>query len=35
MNGTGTEVIRFEDGLIKRKDLYSDSVSVLRQVGLL
>jgi hypothetical protein len=25
----------FEDGLIKRKDVYSDSVSILRQVGLL
>jgi hypothetical protein len=28
-------VIPFEDGLIKRKDVYSDSVSILRQVGLL
>jgi hypothetical protein len=28
-------VIPFEDGLVKRKDVYSDSVSILRQVGLL
>lgn len=27
--------IPFEDGLIKRKDVYSDSASILRQVGLL
>jgi hypothetical protein len=25
----------FENGLVKRKDVYSDSVSILRQVGLL
>lgn len=31
----GIDVIPFEDGLIKRKDVYSDSVSILRQVGLL
>ncbi len=31
----GMDVIPFEDGLIKRKDVYSDSVSILRQVGLL
>ena len=31
----GLDVIPFEDGLIKRKDVYSDSVAVLRQVGLL
>jgi steroid delta-isomerase-like uncharacterized protein len=31
----GLDVIPFEDGLIKRKTVYSDSVSVLRQVGLL
>jgi len=31
----GADVIPFEDGLIKRKDVYSDSVSILRQVGLL
>jgi steroid delta-isomerase-like uncharacterized protein len=31
----GIDVIPFEDGLVKRKDVYSDSVSVLRQVGLL
>ena len=29
------DVIPFEDGLVKRKDVYSDSVSILRQVGLL
>ena len=31
----GMDVIPFEDGLIKRKDVYSDSVGILRQVGLL
>jgi steroid delta-isomerase-like uncharacterized protein len=31
----GVDVIPFEDGLVKRKDVYSDSVSILRQVGLL
>ncbi len=31
----GLDVIPFEEGLIKRKDVYSDSVSILRQVGLL
>ena len=31
----GVDLIPFEDGLIKRKDVYSDSVSILRQVGLL
>jgi steroid delta-isomerase-like uncharacterized protein len=31
----GLDVIPFEDGCIKRKDVYSDSVSILRQVGLL
>ena len=31
----GLDVIPFEDGLIKRKDVYSDSVTILRQVGLL
>ncbi|HXR28389.1 MAG TPA: ester cyclase [Solirubrobacteraceae bacterium] len=31
----GLDVIPFEDGLIKRKDVYSDSVGILRQVGLL
>ena len=29
------DVIPFEDGLVKRKDVYSDSVSVLSQLGLL
>ena len=28
-------MIPFENGLVKRKDVYSDSVSILRQVGLL
>jgi steroid delta-isomerase-like uncharacterized protein len=31
----GVDVIPFEDGEVKRKDVYSDSVSILRQVGLL
>jgi steroid delta-isomerase-like uncharacterized protein len=31
----GVDVISFENGLVKRKDVYSDSVSILRQVGLL
>jgi steroid delta-isomerase-like uncharacterized protein len=31
----GLDVIPFEGGLLKRKDVYSDSVSILRQVGLL
>lgn len=31
----GMDVIPFEEGLIKRKDVYSDSMSILRQVGLL
>jgi steroid delta-isomerase-like uncharacterized protein len=31
----GVDVIPFEDGLVTRKDVYSDSVSILRQVGLL
>ncbi|HWM56161.1 MAG TPA: nuclear transport factor 2 family protein [Solirubrobacterales bacterium] len=31
----GLDAIPFEDGLVKRKDVYSDSVSILRQVGLL
>jgi steroid delta-isomerase-like uncharacterized protein len=30
----GMDVIPFEDGLVKRKDVYSDSISILRQVGL-
>ena len=29
------DVIPFETGLVKRKDVYSDSVSILRQLGLL
>jgi hypothetical protein len=29
------DVIPFEDGNVKRKDVHSDSVSILRQVGLL
>ena len=31
----GLDAIPFEGGLVKRKDVYSDSVSILRQVGLL
>ncbi len=31
----GLDVIPFEDGLVRRKDVWSDSVSILRQVGLL
>jgi steroid delta-isomerase-like uncharacterized protein len=31
----GVDVIPFEDGLLKRKTVYSDSVTILRQVGLL
>lgn len=31
----GIDSIPFEGGLVKRKDVYSDSVSILRQVGLL
>ena len=31
----GMDVIPFERGLVKRKDVYSDSISILRQVGLL
>jgi steroid delta-isomerase-like uncharacterized protein len=31
----GVDVIPLEHGKIKRKDVYSDSVSILRQVGLL
>jgi hypothetical protein len=29
------DIIPFEDGKVARKDVYSDSVSILRQVGLL
>ena len=31
----GLDVIPFEDGLVKRKDVYSDSVAILRQLDLL
>jgi steroid delta-isomerase-like uncharacterized protein len=31
----GLDVIPFEGGLVTRKDVYSDSVSILRQLGLL
>jgi steroid delta-isomerase-like uncharacterized protein len=31
----GIDSIPFENGLVKRKDVYSDSVSILRQLGLL
>jgi steroid delta-isomerase-like uncharacterized protein len=30
----GMDVIPFDRGLVKRKDVYSDSISILRQVGL-
>jgi steroid delta-isomerase-like uncharacterized protein len=35
LSWNGIDSIPFENGLIKRKDVYSDSVSILRQVGLL
>jgi steroid delta-isomerase-like uncharacterized protein len=31
----GLDVMPFENGLLKRKTVYSDSVSILRQIGLL
>ena len=31
----GLDVMPYEEGLLKRKDVYSDSVSILRQLGLL
>src|SRR5215218_7525957 len=31
----GIDSIPFENGLVKRKDVYSDSVSILRQLGLI
>jgi steroid delta-isomerase-like uncharacterized protein len=31
----GVDVIPFENGLIARKDVYSDSMTILREVGLL
>jgi steroid delta-isomerase-like uncharacterized protein len=31
----GMDIIPFEHGKVKRKDVYSDSISILRQVGLL
>ena len=31
----GLDVIPFEGGLVKRKDVYSDSVSILTQLGLI
>lgn len=31
----GMDVIAFEGGKVKRRDVHSDSVSILRQVGLL
>jgi steroid delta-isomerase-like uncharacterized protein len=31
----GMDVIPFENGLVKRKDVYSDSLAILRQAGLL
>ena len=35
LSWAGVDVIPTEDGLIKRKDVYSDSVSILRQLGFL
>jgi steroid delta-isomerase-like uncharacterized protein len=35
INWDGLDVIPFENGLVKRKDVYSDSMSILRQLGLL
>lgn len=35
LSWSGVDVIPTEGGLIKRKDVYSDSVSILRQLGLL
>ena len=35
LSWNGMDIIPFENGLVKRKDVYSDSVSILRQVGLL
>lgn len=35
LSWSGVDVIPTENGLIKRKDVYSDSVSILRQLGLL
>ena len=35
LSWNGMDVIPFEGGLITRKDVYSDSVSILRQAGLL
>jgi hypothetical protein len=31
----GMDVVPFQEGKVKRKDVYSDSLSILRQVGLL
>jgi len=31
----GIDSIPFENGLVKRKDVYSDSVTILRQLGLI
>jgi steroid delta-isomerase-like uncharacterized protein len=31
----GLDIMPFENGLLKRKTVYSDSVSILRQIGLL
>jgi hypothetical protein len=35
LSWVGMDVIPCEGGLVKRKDVYSDSVGILRQVGLL
>jgi steroid delta-isomerase-like uncharacterized protein len=35
LSWNGMDIIPFEDGLVKRKDVYSDSVSILRQLELI
>jgi steroid delta-isomerase-like uncharacterized protein len=35
LSWNGMDVIPFENGLVKRKDVYSDSVSILRQLELI
>jgi len=35
LSWNGMDIIPFEDGLVKRKDVYSDSVSILHQLELI
>jgi steroid delta-isomerase-like uncharacterized protein len=35
LSWNGMDIIPFENGLVKRKDVYSDSVSILRQLELI